>query len=101
MIAITSTGNKPYSLMDLRFAKCAWFALFENGIIEFVENPFQEEEHNAAPQVVEWLAGRGVTKVITGELGSKARPALVEKRIQAILMEEDHISVQTILERIR
>jgi hypothetical protein len=33
--------------MDLRFAKCAWFALFENGIIEFVENPFQEEEHNA------------------------------------------------------
>lgn len=80
MIAISSTGNKPRDLMDIRFARCPFFVFIENGTISYKANPFREQEENVAPDVIEWLINKGVTKVITGELGQKARLALQEKK---------------------
>jgi predicted Fe-Mo cluster-binding NifX family protein len=96
MIAISATGKKARDLMDLRFAKCPYFVLInEKGTIT-VENPFCNEKCNVATQVVSWLHKLGVTKVITGELGSKARTLLFELKIQIVLMDAEKISIQNI-----
>ncbi|MFY9152436.1 MAG: NifB/NifX family molybdenum-iron cluster-binding protein [Prolixibacteraceae bacterium] len=100
MIAITSTGNKLNSFMDMRFAKCSYFYFLKEEGYEFIQNSFQEAEGHIAPSVVNWLKEQGITQVITGEIGSIAHKSLKEAHIQAILIENDRSTVQQILKKI-
>jgi len=101
MIAITSTGNKLSSLMDMRFAKCSYFCFLKEEVPVFHPNIFKEEEGHIAPSVVNWLKEQGVVQVITGEIGSTAQKSLKEAHIQAVLIENDKYTVRDILKKIR
>ena len=100
MIAITSTGDKLSSLMDLRFGRSNYFCFLEGQSYEFVENPFLELEHDAAIRVTEWLAQKGVKKVITGEIGAKAKKALTDNNIQGILLDVERATIQKVMDRV-
>lgn len=101
MTAITSTGNKLRSLMDMRFAKCSFFYLIKQNESVFIRNPFQNNEGHVAPLVVQWLKEQGVTKVITGEIGTIAQKSLKEAHIQTALLENDRNTIQNILNKIK
>lgn len=101
MTAITSTGNKLTSLMDMRFAKCSFFYILKQDESVFIRNPYQNNEGHIAPIVVQWLSEQGVTHVITGEIGTIAQISLKEAKIQTILVESDRKTIQNILNKIK
>jgi predicted Fe-Mo cluster-binding NifX family protein len=101
MIAITSTGNQLNSLMDMRFARCPYFYFLKETETEFIQNPFQENEGHIAPLVVQWLKEQGVTRLITGEIGSIAKNSLKESQIQTVLIDNDKYTIQSILNKLK
>ena len=100
MIAISVTGKRKNSIMDLRFGRSPYFCLFNGDDITFLNNPYHEEEHDVAPRVVKLLHENNVQKVITGEIGAKAKKALEDYQIQIIMLQEDRISLQEILKKL-
>jgi len=100
MIAISATGKKTRAFMDIRFARCPYFVFIDEKGTVTLDNPFWEKEEDVASQVVNWLKQLGVTKVITGELGPKARNFLLEQKIQIILMDAEKISIQSIRKKL-
>lgn len=90
-IAISSTGNTPTSFIDKRFARCNYFVIYdsESGGIEYIPNPAKNAEDGAGPTAVQLVAGRQVTKIISGEFGLKIKPLLDSLKIQIIVIQED------------
>ena len=87
--------------MDMRFAKCSFFYILKKDETEFIQNPFSNNEGHIAPLVVEWLKELGITRVITGEIGSIAQKSLKESHIQVILIENDRNTIQSILNKMK
>ncbi|MGQ8336403.1 NifB/NifX family molybdenum-iron cluster-binding protein [Sunxiuqinia sp. A32] len=100
MIAISVTGKRKNALMDLRFGRAPYFALYDGKDITFIDNPYFEEEHDVAPRVVKLLHDKNVNKIITGEIGPKAKKSLDQHQIQTIMLNEDRISIQGIIKKI-
>ncbi len=100
MIAISVTSKRKNTLMDLRFGRSPHFCLYDGEDFSFIDNPFHEEEDDVAPKVVKMLHKRKVAKIITGEIGPKAKKALEKSKIQIIMLEEDHINLQEIFKKL-
>lgn len=99
MIAISATDKKLTASMDLRFGRCPYFLLVDGQETRFIANPFCKEEHEIAPRVVKMLKNENVTKIITGEIGPKAKENLDKHKIQIIMFSEDKVSLQYILKK--
>lgn len=86
IIAISSSGNTPDSLVSKRFARCAWFYFYntETGKEEFIQNTAKDLQEGAGPQVVEFLASRKVNSVYATEVGPKAENLLNKLNIKII-----------------
>lgn len=100
MIAISVTSKRKNAIMDLRFGRSPYFCLYNGEDLSFINNPFYEEERDVAPRVVKMLHKKKVRKVITGEIGPKAKEALEKFKIQVIMLEEDHINLQEIMKKL-
>ncbi|NLX40810.1 MAG: dinitrogenase iron-molybdenum cofactor biosynthesis protein [Bacteroidales bacterium] len=89
-IAITSEGNSLDSKMDSRFGRCAYFAIYDTNTktTDFFENPAKDSPEGAGPKAVEFIASKGVKKVVAGEFGGKAK-ALLEKLNIEMQQEKD------------
>lgn len=87
--------------MDMRFAKCSYFCFLTLEGPVFIANSFQEQEGHIAPSVVKWLKEKDVERVITGEIGSTAQRCLKDAHIQAVLIESDKYTINTILKKIK
>lgn len=89
-IAITSEGNNLASKMDSRFGRCAYFAIYDTNTktTDFFENPAKDSPEGAGPKAVEFIASKGVKKVVAGEFGGKAK-ALLEKLNIEMQQEKD------------
>lgn len=74
-IAITSTGDKVESLIDPRFGRCAFFAIYDTDskTVDFLENPAKTASKGAGPAAVQFIAKQKVTRVISGDFGMKIR----------------------------
>lgn len=85
-IAVTIMENTIDSMMDARFGRCAWFAIYDTrtGQTEFLKNPAIDAQEGAGPVAVKFVAAQGVQKVISGEFGVKIRPLLEELGIEMI-----------------
>lgn len=83
-IAITSQGDNAEALIDERFGRCAYFAVFdtESQNMEFVVNPAMNAAGGAGPAAATFLANRGVKKVVSGHFGFKAKAMLDDLHIQ-------------------
>lgn len=99
MIAISATDKKLTASMDLRFGRCPYFLLVNGQETQFIANPFEKENDDVAPRVVDLLKARGVSRIITGEIGPKAKASLDKHQIQIIMLTEDKISLQRVLKK--
>lgn len=97
-IAITCTGEELDSVLDKRFGRCAYFALYDTLSKEtvFVENTAKNAEEGAGPAAVQLIASYGVEKIISGEFGFKIKALLSDLKIQMIMLKEEQ-SVKEIL----
>lgn len=88
---MTSSGNQLDSLLDRRFGRCAYFALYdtESGKVEFVSNTGKDAVEGAGPAAVALIANRKAEKVISGEFGFKIKGMLDDLKIQMVVMAED------------
>lgn len=98
-VAITSQGNDQKALIDARFGRCSYFAVFDtaNSVLEFIENPNKEVDEGAGPASVNFLAKMGVGKIVSGEFGFKIKSLLNDLNIQMIIMKEEN-TIQEIVE---
>ena len=100
MIAISVTGKRKNTLMDLRFGRAPHFCLYDGEEIQFIDNPYHEEESDVAPRVVKMLKKKKVKNIITGEVGPNAKEALEESKIQIIMLDEHNINLPGVLEKL-
>ena len=89
-IAITSEGNSLESKIDSRFGRCAYFVIHDTNTktTDFFANPARDASDGAGPKAVEFIASKGVKKVVAGEFGGKAK-ALLEKLNIEMQQEKD------------
>lgn len=90
-VAITCREARKEALIDQRFGRCAWFALYdtETQELEFVQNTAKDAESGAGPAAVAVVAEHRVAKVISGEFGPKIKQMLMELNIQMVMVKED------------
>lgn len=93
-IAITSEGNTLSSLIDSRFGRCAFFAILDTDTqaTEFFPNPAKELSEGAGPAAVQFIASKGVKKVIAGEFGMKIKSLLNTLNIEMLVETNKNVS---------
>lgn len=100
--AVTSTGNQLKSAFDMRFGRSAWFCVYDtetNGV-EFIENENRNLNGGAGTKAAEKIAECGVTRVISGDFGPKAKVLLERLKIQMIILNEKGKTVQEVVNKI-
>lgn len=90
-VAITSSGNSLDSIIDQRFGRCAYFVIYDTDTkaTEFIPNPNKNAQEGAGPASVQLVAGKSISKVISGEFGVKIKPIFDSLKIQMIAIKED------------
>ncbi|MFZ5941379.1 MAG: NifB/NifX family molybdenum-iron cluster-binding protein [Bacteroidota bacterium] len=98
-IAITSTGNDVHAKLDKRFGRCSYFVIYDTELhsVEFIPNPNREAEEGAGPASVQFVASRGVKKIVSGEFGLKIKSLLDSLKIQMISLNDEEKTVQEII----
>lgn len=96
---ITSTGNQLNSIFDLRFGRAACFCVFDEQTkeVQFIENDSINAASGAGAKAVEKVAELGVTKVISGDFGPKAKELLEKFNIQMVILKDESNTVQDII----
>ncbi len=100
--AITAKKNEKSANLDDRFGRCPFFAIYNhsNNEIEFIENPYKNEQGGVGTRVVELLANKDVTQVVAAEFGPKASGLLEKLKIQMIVPDKTGETVADIISKI-
>ncbi|WP_321298065.1 NifB/NifX family molybdenum-iron cluster-binding protein [Marinifilum fragile] len=100
---ITSTGEGANSLFDLRFGRAAWFCVYddESGEVSFVENEHMNAAGGAGTKAAEKAIELGVSKVISGDFGPKAKDVLEKFNVQMVIIQGDNNTVQNVLDNLK
>jgi len=101
-IAITSTGDSLNSTIDQRFGRCAFFAVYDTDSqsTEFIANPNKDGQGGVGPASVQLIASKNVTKVISGEFGTKVKPLFDNLNIQMVVVKDSEKTLTKIIEMI-
>ncbi len=77
-IAVTSTADSKQAMMDERFGRCAYFAVYDTDAqtYAFLDNNASASGHGAGIGAAQYVADLGVGVVLTGNLGPKAKQVL-------------------------
>jgi len=99
-IAITSNGNELDSKLDGRFGRCSYFVLYDTQSknIAFLPNPNKESTEGAGPASAQFVASKGVQKVISGEFGYKVKSIFESLQIQFVTLTETEKTIAEIIE---
>ena len=100
--AITSTGNTPNALLDQRFGRCSYFAIYDDDTdsIEYIPNPNKEADEGAGPASLQLVASKGVQKVISGEFGANVKTVFDSLRIQLVILNNSDKTINDIIQLI-
>lgn len=100
---ISSSGKGLESPFDLRFGRASWFCLLdeETGKTRFFQNEYKNEFQGAGGKVVEKVVELGVTKVISGDFGPKAKELLDRFNIQMVIIPDDSQTVADIIAKLK
>lgn len=100
---ITSSGNTLESDFDLRFGRAAWFCVYseENGETEFIENKNVNASNGAGIKVAEKMVELGVSKIISGDFGPKAKDMLDKFNIQMVILQNEGSRIKDIIKKIK
>lgn len=83
MYAVASDGAEIKSITSNHAARASFFLLFDasGDYLEALTNPFSDISGPAAPQVAQFLAEKGISKLIAGRFGHKFVSELESKEI--------------------
>jgi len=97
---ITSQGSDLGSTFDLRFGRGAYFCIYndETKDSSFIKNEFAEVQGGAGTKASEKMIELGVTKVISGDFGPKAKDLLNQFNIQMVILEDEEKKIAEIIE---
>jgi len=100
IIAIPASANKIEALIDERFGRCPYFCFFNTDTdqIDFEENSLRNGAGGVGPQVSEFLANKGIKKVLAVDFGPKANDMLNKLNIQTQTIENG-LTVQQVIEK--
>lgn len=83
LVAVSSTGAALESPMDQRFGRTAFFVVIDTDTMEYeaMENAGNRSESGAGIAAAQSVAEKGVTAVITGNIGPNAMEVLHAAKI--------------------
>lgn len=101
-VAITSKSNSLNSMMDPRFGRAEWLAVYDTQEKEtaFHKNEAKEQQNGSGPQAAQYLADLGVNKVLSGDFGPKAKNALESLGIELVVLKDEQ-PVENIIENLK
>ncbi|MFA5713153.1 MAG: NifB/NifX family molybdenum-iron cluster-binding protein [Bacteroidales bacterium] len=101
-VVITSSGNSSSSMIDKRFGRAAYFALFdsESGELKFIENSSRESVEGAGVASVQEVASLGANKIVAWEFGNKVKTLLSSMEIEMVTINEE-LSIEEIVEKLK
>ncbi|HZK03307.1 MAG TPA: NifB/NifX family molybdenum-iron cluster-binding protein [Bacteroidaceae bacterium] len=93
-IAIASEKNSLESNIDSRFGRCPFFAFYDSKTdsLEFLPNPAKEVAEGAGPMAVQFIASKGVKKIVAGEFGIKIKSLLDTLNIEMLIKTNQKVS---------
>ncbi len=102
-IAITSLEDNVESLVDRRFARCNYFAIYDTGtgVCEFVRNPGGEQMGGAGISAVNMIREREVKKVVSGEFGINVKSMFDQLQVQLISLPDQTKTINQIIGMLR
>jgi len=85
-IAVATTGPEKDAAISQQAGRTPFFLFFNDkgNFLEAVENPSRDRSRNAGPNAALFLADKGVTLVIAGNIGNKMEQALRDDQIEYI-----------------
>ncbi|MGF7138989.1 NifB/NifX family molybdenum-iron cluster-binding protein [Roseimarinus sediminis] len=99
-LAIPVTGTQLENGLSLKFARSKYFALIEKEThqIEWVENPYFDEDKKVGEHVFSWLtSGLGVDTLLAFELGLKVQQLASASNLQLIIISEKKRTLKQLL----
>ncbi|HUU38810.1 MAG TPA: NifB/NifX family molybdenum-iron cluster-binding protein [Candidatus Desulfaltia sp.] len=89
-ICVTAKGPDLEAEIDPNFGRAAYFLIVDSKTLEFksFENPHSQAGHGAGIQSAQFVAGQGVSAVLTGQVGPNARQVLDSAGIRVISAEK-------------
>lgn len=102
-IAITSQGLDLQSKLDSRFGRCTAFALLdtETDHVEFVPNPNKDSSEGAGPASANFVASKGVRKVVSGEFGQKVKTIFETLKVEMIALHDSDETIASIINTLK
>jgi predicted Fe-Mo cluster-binding NifX family protein len=90
-ICITAQRPELDGPVEMRFARAPFFILIDEdtGEWEALENELAQGSGGIGPRAVQLLVGKGIQKVITGQLGGNAMTALQAAGIETYAYREN------------
>ena len=100
-IAITASGNTLASVIDSRFGRCTYFAIYdsESNATEFLLNPSKEAQEGAGPAAVQFVAAQKVSKIVSSEFGMKIKSLLDSLKIEMITHDNSTSTIAELIEQ--
>jgi predicted Fe-Mo cluster-binding NifX family protein len=88
-ICVTAQGPDLDAEVDPNFGRAAYFLIVDPATLEFksFENPSAQAGHGAGIQSAQFVAGLGVSAVLTGQVGPNARQVLDSASVRVITVE--------------
>ncbi|QZE15699.1 dinitrogenase iron-molybdenum cofactor biosynthesis protein [Halosquirtibacter laminarini] len=102
-IVVTSMADSATAQFDRRFGRASWFCLFDTETEEqrFIENEKRDASNGAGLNAASIFGELGVTKVISGDFGPKAKELLNKFEIQMVTIDEVDVTIDQIIEKVR
>lgn len=100
---ITSTGDSVKDKFDLRYGRGAYFCVFdeESGDIEILKNENADAGNGAGTKAAEKAIELGVTKIISGDFGPKAKELLEKFDIQMVIIQDNNLTIEEIISKLQ
>lgn len=98
-VAISVNNNSLHGKLDFHFGRCAYFAIVDTRTkkVEFIENPYQNQESGIGKKVSQFLNNLDVSRVIGFQFGVKIKEEFDHFKIQLIAVQDTEKSVQDFL----
>lgn len=102
-IAITAATNDTHGQFDKRFGRAAWFCIFDDATKEttFHKNEHINAQNGAGTKAAESIISWNVQKVISGDFGPKAKELLEKFNVQMVIIQDDLISIEDIIHKLK
>jgi len=99
-VAITSVGNSPDAKLDSHFGRCSYFVIYdtETAATEYIPNMNKENIEGCGPASVQFVASRGVKKIVSGEFGAKVKAISDSFQIQLVVLKDVDKKISQIIE---